>query len=80
MRPIKSIHFETDDGETVSVFISDAMCYVDDANPETLLQVPVFTNERSGVLYVTEQEMGTIFRNMLIKEAMSWALRNRKVG
>lgn len=79
MRPIKSIHFEMDDGESVSIFLSDAMCYVDESNPENLLQVPVFAGDRTGVLHVTEQEARTVSNNMLVKEATQWALKTRKV-
>lgn len=76
--PVMSVHFETDDGEKVHVFLSDAMCYVNDDDPEPLLQVPVFAGKRSGVITMTEQEIATLNRNLVIRAATQWALRTRK--
>lgn len=77
MAHIMSVHFETDDGEKVHVFLSDAMCYVNDDDPEPVLQVPVFASKRSGIMRMTEQEIATLSRNLVIKAATEWALRTR---
>lgn len=78
MTHISSVHFETDDGEKVHVFLSDAMCYVnEEENPEQMLQVPVFAGSRSGVLQMTEQEIASLSRSLVIKAATQWALRTR---
>lgn len=74
---INSVHFETDDGEKVHVFLSDAMCYVNDEDPEPVLQVPVFAGKRTGTLRMTQQEIGTLSRNLVIRAATEWALSSR---
>jgi len=78
MAHINSIHFETDDGEKVHVFLSDAMCYVNDEDPEPVLQVPVFAGKRTGTLRMTQQEIATLSRNLVIREATDWALKTRR--
>jgi len=77
MIKINSVHFETDDGEKVHVFLSDAWCYVNDEDPEDLFQVPVFAGKRTGNITMTSQEIATLSRNLVIKAAMKWALKTR---
>jgi hypothetical protein len=76
MNHIESIQFVTDDGETVSVFIKEALAEIDDNNCVNL-QVPIFADGRSGHLYLTGQEVSVIVKSPLIKEATRWALNSR---
>jgi hypothetical protein len=76
MNEIKSITFTTDDDETISVFVSEALSEVDEEGAVTL-QVPVFAKERSGHIYLTAQEVSIISRSPIIREATRWALHTR---
>jgi hypothetical protein len=54
------------------------MCYVNDEDPEPVLQVPVFAGKRTGTLRMTQQEIATLSRNLVIREATDWALKTRR--
>lgn len=73
---IDSIQFMTDDGETVSVFLNEALAEIDEENCVNL-QVPVFADGRSGHIYVTGQETRVLLKSPVIREATQWALSTR---
>lgn len=73
---ISSFHFTTDDGESVAVFLSDAIHHIDDES-NVVLQVPVFSDHRSGVIYLTDKGLSSLSKNSVVKEAVKWALRGR---
>jgi RNA polymerase subunit RPABC4/transcription elongation factor Spt4 len=73
---IVSFNFMTDDGESVSVFLGDSIHQIDEED-NVIIQVPVFTDERSGVIYITDRGLSSVSRNTVVKEAMKWALRGR---
>lgn len=76
MNHIQSIQFMTDDGECVSVFIGEALAEIDEEGA-VHLQVPVFADDRSGHLYLTEQEVAVIRKSPIVREATRWALKSR---
>lgn len=76
MNQIRSVQFMTDDGETISIFIEEALSEIDEEGVVTL-QLPVFADGRSGHIYLTNQECAVISRSPIIKEATRWALGNR---
>lgn len=76
MNHIQSIQFMTDDGECISVFIGESIHEIDEEGV-VHLQVPVFADERSGHLYLTEQEVSVIRKSPIVREATKWALRSR---
>jgi hypothetical protein len=73
---ISSFHFTTDDGESIAVFLSDAIHRIGENN-EVVLQVPVFSDQRSGVIYVNEGSIVSMSKNNIVREAIKWALRGR---
>jgi hypothetical protein len=73
---IYSIQFMTDDGETISLFLGEAIHYIDEEDNVTL-QVPVFADGRSSHLYVSSNVVSALSKNSLIKEATTWALSSR---
>lgn len=73
---ISSFHFTTDDGESIAVFLSDAIHQIDDGG-NVVLQVPVFSDQRSGVIYLTDKGLSSFLKNNVIKEGVKWALRGR---
>jgi hypothetical protein len=76
MNHIESIQFMTDDGETISVFISDAIHEIDEMGV-VVLQLPVFADGRSGVMYLSYKEVSLLGKNPIIKGATEWALSSR---
>lgn len=74
--PIHSIQFSTDDGETISLFIGEAIHYIDEEDNVTL-QVPVFADGRCSHLYISSNVVNALSKNSLIKEATQWALSSR---
>lgn len=76
MNQLKSVQFVTDDGETISVFIQEAIAEIDEEGAVTL-QLPVFADGRSGHIYLTSQECAIIARSPIVREAMKWALNTR---
>jgi len=76
MNHIDSIQFTTDDYETVTVFIKEAIAEIDENNAVSL-QVPVFADGRSGHIYLTGQEVSVLSKSPLIREATKWALHTR---
>lgn len=79
MNHIESISFYTDDGETVSIFLKEALAEIDENNCVNL-QVPVFADKRSGHIYLTGQEAAALVRSPVIKEATRWALSSRMMN
>jgi hypothetical protein len=76
MLPIHCIQFMTDDEETISLFIGEAIHYIDEEENVTL-QIPVFADNRSSHLYVSSNTVAAFSKNSLIKEATQWALSSR---
>lgn len=76
MNHIDNIQFNTDDDETISVFLSDAIHDIDDEG-EVTLQVPVFADSRSGHIYLSSKDIALIRRNPVIRKATQWALATR---
>jgi hypothetical protein len=76
MNHIDSIQFVTDDYETVTVFIKEAIAEIDE-NQVVNLQVPVFADGRSGHIYLTGQEVMVLAKSPVIREATKWALNTR---
>jgi len=75
---ITSIHFDTEEGDKVSVFLGDAMCYVDEENQGEMLQVPVFCNGDGGVIHLTQSEVESLKKNIIIRSANSWVVKSRR--
>ena len=73
---IKSVQFVTDDDETITVFIQEALADIDDENV-VHMQLPVFASERSGHIYLTSQECNALVRTPIIREALRWAVMTR---
>jgi len=73
---INSFHFMTDDGESISVFLSDSIHQIDEEDNVTI-QVPVFADDKSGVIYITDRGLSSISKNSVVREAIKWALRGR---
>jgi hypothetical protein len=73
---LKSVQFMTDDGELISLFIGDAIHYIDEEDNVTL-QIPVFADGRSSHIYVSSNVVTALSKNSLIKEATQWALSTR---
>jgi hypothetical protein len=73
---ISSFHFTTDDGESIAVFLGDSIHRIDDEG-NVVLQVPVFSDQRSGVIYLTEKGLASFLKSNVIKEGIKWALRGR---
>lgn len=76
MLPITSIQFMTDDQETISLFLGDAIHYIDEEDNVTL-QIPVFADGRSAHIYVSSNVVNALSKNSLIKEATEWAFSSR---
>lgn len=76
MNHIQSLQFMTDDGELISLFIGDAIHYIDEEENVTL-QIPVFADGRSCHIYVPSTVVSALSKNSLVKEATSWALSSR---
>jgi hypothetical protein len=76
MNSIDNIQFMTDDRETISVFIKEALVEIDE-NKIVTLQIPVFADGRSGHIYLTSQESMALLKSPVIREAMKWALSTR---
>ena len=76
MNHIDNIQFNTDDNETISVFLSDALHEIDD-DGEVTLQVPVFADSRSGHIYLSSKDIALLRRNQVIRKATQWALNTR---
>lgn len=76
MNHIDSIQFMTDDGESISVFIAEAIHEIDEEGA-VILQLPVFADGRSGVMYLTQQEVALLRKSPVIKGATAWALNSR---
>lgn len=76
MNHIDNIQFNTDDDETISVFLADALHEIDDEG-EVTLQVPVFADSRSGHIYLSSKDVALIRRNPVIRKATQWALSTR---
>lgn len=79
MNHIDAIQFTTDDGETISVFISDAIHDIDEEGVVTL-QLPVFADGRCGIMYLTQQEVAILSKSPIVKGATAWALNSRLKG
>lgn len=79
MNHVESITFTMDDGETVSIFLKEALAEIDENNCVNL-QVPVFADKRSGHIYVTGQEATALNRSPIIREATRWALSSRMMN
>jgi hypothetical protein len=76
MYGISSFSFTTDDGETVSVFLSDAIADIDENNNVTL-QVPVFADDRSGVIYLDSSDVKMFNKSTVIRELNRWLFSGR---
>lgn len=76
---IDSITFTMDDGETVSIFLKEALAEIDENNCVNL-QIPVFADGRSGHIYLTAQELAVTERTPMIKDATRWALISRTMN
>ena len=76
---IQSLQFMTDDGELISLFIGDAIHYIDEEENVTL-QIPVFADGRSCHIYVSSNVIAGLSKNSLIKEATKWALSSRMMN
>jgi hypothetical protein len=73
---VHSIHFMTDDQETISLFLGESIHYIDEEENVTL-QIPVFADGRSSHLYVSSNTVSALLKNSIIKEATQWALSSR---
>jgi hypothetical protein len=76
MNHIDSFQFRTDDHETVSIFLGDAIHEIDD-DGEVTLQVPVFADGRSGHFYISSKELVALSKNPVVRRATQWALNTR---
>jgi len=79
MIDIQNLQFMTDDGELVSIFISDALTDVD-PNLNVLMQIPVFTDGKSGHIHVNGKQVLLLSKNPVIREATRWALSSRMLN
>jgi hypothetical protein len=76
MNHVDVIQFSTDDGESIFVFIKEATHNIDD-DGEVTLQIPIFADERSGVVYLSSKEIASLSRSPVIRRATQWALNTR---
>ena len=76
MNHLDVIQFKTDDNETISIFLKDAIHEIDDDGDVTL-QVPVFADSRSGHIYISSKEVALLSKNPVIRKATQWALNTR---
>ncbi len=76
MNHVDVVQFSTDDGESISIFLKEATHEIDD-DGEVTLQIPIFADERSGVIYLSSKEVVSLSKSPVIRRATQWALMTR---
>jgi hypothetical protein len=76
MNHVDVVQFSTDDGESISIFLKEATHEIDD-DGEVTLQIPIFADERSGVIYLSSKEVVSLSKSPVIRRATKWALMTR---